>query len=334
MTEINEANVAALQRNRKIMAYSFWGVIIVLALFTIGLSMLAYSNSNSGATQQTNTNIYDPSTTVLQRLIESASGGALALTVESVEPLLDEIYAPVYASIPAYTAFHYSVEGEYTEIYQAVTSEMGEHIEAHLFEGFEDRLTVAANTLDTQFNTAFNDQLHQEIDASLPRSGSPTLLGQTTQTIRDDLISRAQFTAPIAGAVMAFTALGGAKTLSVFIAQKMLIKILAKLGIKTAAKGGAIVAGIGTGAGLCSWSGPGAAVCGAVGGLVAWFAADAAIVNIDQYFHADEFEAELRLLIDDSRAQTRALLLAALDVKARALSDATTTFHELAAPQN
>jgi hypothetical protein len=83
-----------------------------------------------------------------------------------------------------------------------------------------------------------------------------------------------------------------------------------------------VVTGVGGGALLCSWSGPGAAVCGIVGGAAAWFLTDAAVINIDEYFNREDFEAELRAILDEDRAEKHELLVTALQQKAAAMDAA------------
>ena len=85
------------------------------------------------------------------------------------------------------------------------------------------------------------------------------------------------------------------------------------------AKGGSALAGAGGGALLCSWSGPGAAVCGVIGGAAAWLLADAAVIGIDEFFNREEFESQLRMILDEDRAQRRDQFSAALAKKAAAI---------------
>ena len=77
---------------------------------------------------------------------------------------------------------------------------------------------------------------------------------------------------------------------------------------------------------LCSWSGPGAAACGVVGAVAAWLVTDAVIINLDEYFNRDEFEAELRQIIGEDRAEKKLLLEAALKEKAIIMDAAAKDF--------
>ena len=58
-----------------------------------------------------------------------------------------------------------------------------------------------------------------------------------------------------------------------------------------------------------------------VGGAAAWVATDAAIISLDEYFNRDEFEAELRQLIDEDRARKTQAIEAALADKVKLMDE-------------
>lgn len=55
--------------------------------------------------------------------------------------------------------------------------------------------------------------------------------------------------------------------------------------------------------------------CGAIGGIGTWLLADAAIVNLDEFFNRDEFEGTLRDLVDQHKAETKQRILQAYALK-------------------
>jgi hypothetical protein len=74
--------------------------------------------------------------------------------------------------------------------------------------------------------------------------------------------------------------------------------------------------GAGLGALGGSWAGPvGAAAGGAIGGAAAWFAVDAAVITIDEYFNRDDFEADLRVMVDEHRSVVLGHLIRAVQRK-------------------
>lgn len=297
--------------------FYFWATILTLA---IGTAFLVVFGS-----VRTSTNIpivYEISPTTLETIFS----GTAEVTRIAVEPnvvaVLRSVYAPVYAAIPIYADFHYSVLGEYTELTEAALGQMSEAIEERLFAGFATRLNGAAQTLDQIFVEEYQNSLRDNIQTEIPTWKISLPLGQMSQSVLDDALSRSRVTFPIAGVSAGVVGSGGLKVISALIAKKMATKIAAKVAIKGVTKGGGVLTGAGGGALLCSWSGPGAALCGIIGGTAAWLLTDAAIVNIDEYYNRPEFEVELRIMIDDDRRAKEMMIQAALVRKASAMDEA------------
>jgi hypothetical protein len=64
-------------------------------------------------------------------------------------------------------------------------------------------------------------------------------------------------------------------------------------------------------------------VGGLVGGAASWFAVDAAAITIDEYFTRDDFEADLRLMVDEHRSVVRNRLIAAVERKSEDMKNFT-----------
>jgi len=117
------------------------------------------------------------------------------------------------------------------------------------------------------------------------------------------------------------TGVAVAKGLGAAVMKKTLIKVagtktfhfaaslLGKLAAKSAVKGSGVLAGAGTGAALCSPTGPGAVACGAVGGLIAWLVVDKVAIELDEALNRDEFEADIHSAIDAQQAVLKEQLL-------------------------
>jgi hypothetical protein len=222
-----------------------------------------------------------------------------------------------------YADFHYSVLGEYAELSELALSEMGAQLREKLFDGLEERLTTAAERLDGDFTRAFGDELGRRVDAERPEGAPEISLGPLTDAAVRDTIGRVAVTVPLASVAATAAGSGALKVATVAMAKKLSVKIAGKAAAKGVGKGAAAIGGAGTGAALCAPTGPVAVLCGAVGGVVAWFATDALVVNIDEYFNRDEFEQELRALIDADKADKKRQLEAALEQKARKVEDFT-----------
>ena len=339
MTDDKEQNNGKQQaqkedRQRKLFARLFWGTIIFLAVASLSLVTIGLLRSDQStgdlreepqpahgepAVQEVE---IEPNT--LQAVFERAASIARAETSDAIDPLLDELYKPVYGGVTSYADFHYTVLGEYTELVGAALGTAADAIEDRLYDGFDDRLERVTNTLDARFADEFRTALMQKLQAEIPSELSDVPFAPITQRAIEDALARVRVTVPV-GTVMA--TVGGAaaiKAVSAAIAAKVATKVAAKAAGKGVAKGTGILGGAGLGALGGSWAGPvGAAVGGAIGGAVAWFAVDAAVITIDEYFSREDFEADLRVMIDEHRSVVRGHLTNALERKSEDMQSFT-----------
>ena len=256
----------------------------------------------------------------MEQALSNSPTEALQAVTQEIDPLLLGVYAPVYAAIPEYASFHYSVLGEYTKLALAVQGRMSSDLQERLFDGFEHRISGALTALDEQYFEAYKSNLDAEIQAAMPAENPGAVLGEVTQLVVNDALSRARISYPVAGAA-GIVGSGGLKALTAGMATKLGATIAAKAAAKSTLKGGSLLAGAGGGAALCSWGGPLAIACGVGGGIAAWLLADAAIVNLDEFFNRSEFEADLRALIDQDKAEKKELVEEALREKAQQLDE-------------
>ncbi|SNS97202.1 hypothetical protein [Antarctobacter heliothermus] len=291
----------------------FWGTLVALFAVVSIAAVAAFLHKPAP------THLDIPPTRLETALTESVEK-ARAEVVSDLDTYLDPVYAPAYAAIPRYADFHYSILGEYVELGEAALGQSSEALEQRLLAGFDARLTNAAAGIDATFVQAYRDTVETRIRQEAAPETFDLPLGEMTASAISDAVQRAKVTAPVA----AMVALGGKSALKAtakLFAKKLATKVASKAAAKGIAKGGGIAAGAGGGALLCSWLGPGAAICGAAGALVVWLATDAAIIGLDEYFNRDEFEAELRLMLDKDRAAKRLVLENALTRKASAMED-------------
>ena len=303
------------RKNSSLASRFFWATVLLLAVATIGLTVVDDMRSTESPGPAT----VEISPTTLERLLSDTANAAKEAVESDINELLDAVYEPAYAAISAYADFHYSVLGEYVELTEAVRGQMSAGLYERLFDGFEQRLTDTVSVLDERYVYEYQSKLQNQIAGQLSTEGLSLPLGDVTDAVLQDAIARAQTTLPLATVAGGTVGSGSLKVVSATIANKLAAKVTAKASAKGLAKGGGVLTGAGGGALLCSWSGPGAAVCGVVGGAVAWFLTDAVVVNIDEYFNREEFEAELRAILDEDRTEKRELLAAALEAKAAAM---------------
>jgi len=255
----------------------------------------------------------------LAEWLSDAREVALEAVKRQIDPVLAAAYKPAYDAIPQYADFHFSVVGEYTELSAAAFGDFSGNLEEMLFGGLDERLHNVGIELDNIFNSTFSAALNTSVEApGLTGSG----LGSVTRQALQDAQERMLVTVPVSTAAAVGTA-ASVKVAATVIAKKFAAKLAIKAAAKTGGKWAAAVTGAGVGAAICSPTGPGAGFCAALGGVGAWFLADSAIVRIDEYWTRDEFEADLRKMIDDQKSAHRAALEGALTARAVAVQKVT-----------
>lgn len=293
----------------------FWGTIVLLLVITVSLKLLAawqagregVENGSGSSVDQTGANA-----THVEQWFNTAGEKAEQVR-EQIRGRLDEAYAPVYAGIPQYIDFHYSLTGEWLELGSAAMGNLGGGLEEHLFDGFDTRLSAVSEQLAMEFDQRFRTALDEAMAAE--PGGAEAFGPVVTRALRDSQ-NRMKNTAGTFG-----VALVGGATLKVFttaFAKKLAIKLAAKVGTKTGMKWAAAATGGVSSAAACSWTGPGAAACAVVGAAITWVAADVAMIKLDEYITRDDFERDLRELIDDHKKETQRAMEQMLASKIRA----------------
>lgn len=312
---------AQTHKSRPLFSLFFWGSIYVMIAMTLALLLLGLwqgsrqSSAESESIETLTSELVTPDPPVeiesgtLRRYLRQANQQAFEASSAQLDQLLDQLYAPVYTGISDYADFHYSIRGEYTELASAAMGQIGDKLQEMMFAGFDERLAATSISLDNTYASVFQSSLTTLIQSELPDGLQLESLGSMTRAAIDSATSRVQVTVPVATATASVGGFAMAKLLST--------KVATKIAAKTAVKGGTSLLG-GTGAGAAAGAvfGPvGSAVGAVIGGVSAWLAADAVIIGIDEYFNRDEFELQLRELVDNNKAQLRTHLLTALAAK-------------------
>ncbi|WP_457675030.1 hypothetical protein [Thiolapillus sp.] len=257
-----------------------------------------------------------------------------------IDSAVDAAFAPVHDRVGDFADWYYSLTGEYLRYAHAIGGDMGEYLR----EKLETMVFVPAaleTNLDNLFdslNTDIAGQLQQaegrltgnlELlfrDYARPLGAGEPLLGDTLDLdalLAGSLaISRKDINRQLVSALAATgTGVAVAKGLGAVVVKKTLGKVaatksfhlaaslLGKLAAKSAVKGGGVLAGAGTGAALCSPTGPGAVVCGAVGGLIAWLVVDKVAIELDEALNREGFEADIHAAIDAQQTRLKQQLL-------------------------
>jgi hypothetical protein len=291
-------------------SWFFWGTIAMMTLGTVGLYVAGSKQTVEPpllpAVHETASSVVEMTAEEFRKALEVSPDVVLDQVLPNIQPLLDDAFQPVYDSIEGYTDFHYSIRGEYTELWVNYAGNLEEDLEKWLFEGLSDRLNSASSEMDERFLQTYERVLGERIRMA---SGSVDL-GDATLKATQDAVQRVKVTAPVAAA----TTVAGAVSIKV-ISKAVAKKIAVKVAGKGLIKGGSLMTGAGTGAVLCAPAGPAAAVCGIVGGLVTWVAVDAAVIVVDEQLNREKFEQGLRDAINDEKKRVRSIMTQQLQVK-------------------
>ena len=292
-----------------------------MAVATVTVALIG--SLRSGGPDSTIAHELEPTT--IEEILSRASEATLQAVLQQADPILDGVYEPVYATIPDYADFHYSLVGEYSLLFMALQGGIGDDLQRQLFGGFQQRTNSALDELDSLSRELYKSNLDAEVRDALNAESAGALLGEATQFALDDAMAGARLSIPIAGAA-SIVGSGGLKALTAGMATKLGTAIAAKATAKGAVKAGAALAGAGGGAALCAWAGPFAAICGVGGGIFAWLLADGAIVNIAELFNRDEFEDDLRKLVNEHKAEMKRRFEQALRERFLLLDEAAEPF--------
>lgn len=270
----------------------YWGTAGLLIVVALGVSALA----GRQVTQAESSGGW------ADAAMRKAEQAAMEV-VKEIDPALDAAFAPVYAGIPRYLDFHYSLKGEWLELSSSVLGQMESELDRHLFTGLEGEIAIISQGLQIDF-----DQLWRaSIEASL--ADSPAVKGPFAELARlsvEDARDRIEKTAVVFGGLGV-----GAAALAVvprIVARKLGTKIAGKVAIKTGARWATVASGAGAGGILCSWAGPAAAACAVAGGFISWVGVDLAMIKLDEHVSRDEFHQELQALVDEQKVAIRAVL--------------------------
>ena len=223
--------------------------------------------------------------------------------VKEIDPALDAAFAPIYAGIPRYLDFHYSLKGEWLELSASVLGQMESELDRQLFTGLEGEIESISQGLQTNFDRLWR----ASVEASLAES--PAVKGPFAKLARlsvEDARDRIETTAVVFGGL----GVGAAALVVVprIVARKLGPKIAGKVAIKTGARWATVASGAGAGGILCSWAGPAAAACAVAGGVISWVGVDLAMIKLDEHVSRDEFQQELQALVDEQKAAIRTVL--------------------------
>ncbi len=249
--------------------------------------------------------------------LDSVSRAEIAAQIERE---IDGAFSPVYQQIPKLADLHYSLIGEYAELSAAALGQLQDRIGRILFQevDFQPRLQEAMQRIfvhsSAQVEQALG-QLGQQIGARMHFDAAEMhLLATALQLSQKTLEARfASFSLELRGAGAAGGAAAGALVVKA-IAKELGGKLAGKAAIKAGAKAASLGSGAALGAAAGSFvPGLGTALGGILGAALVWVATDKAVIEVDEYWNREAFEAEIRTLVDEEKRRIKEQLQQAYD---------------------
>lgn len=322
----------------KIFSRVFWIVILLMLAINGVLYLVALTRDDGAAGDQVQTGLsidsaitvapvsYTVQSSTLRNLFSRAATATVTTLTNSdfISDRVDELYAPVYASVSKYADIHYTVAGGYSEMWAVTFGDPTEKMEEILFVGFDNRLNALVRDTDREFNAELERNFDSNLEQELPEGIDRSNITAISETIIKDTFDRIKISVPISAMASASGAFG-VKVVTQKLSSQFIAKLAVKTGAKFAAKSAASVAGgVAAGAAAGAVLGPvGAAVGGAVAAIGIWLGVDKLFVEGAEFFYRDEFEAELRSMIDKSKADVISSLKAAVVEKGAQIENIT-----------
>jgi|GEM_PF-5056676 hypothetical protein len=297
----------------------FWGSFS--AIFAFVLILLAFGYFNS--LDEKNIQSQRPSIAALTQLLKQRVPhfyevlanieNAAKKDIETmIEKELDAAFAPLYDAVDEYVEFHYTLRGEYTQLFAYAKG--GANLDTLIYEkiflqsNFQARIEAAM--LKINQNTAqILQNYYEKLESGLQKrlevddQAMEAVMQEILNLSQDDIAKR--FINSEAVALRLVSTAGGA-----FAARGLAAAIGARIAVRLGAKTGLRILGAGSGASVGLLCGPAAAFCGFGGAVAGWLSIDKAIIEIDKYYNKDEFRFELFVALNLEKQRLKQELLA------------------------
>jgi len=266
----------------------------------------------------------------LEKYIANLSETSKEQIKEKIDEEVAKAYQPVYdKGIDNFTDFHYSVKGEYIELFDSAADGSRNYLKMDKKDNFDKlvyEMLFKSVNFDTRLKEAYKninsfalseidkniDSIHKKVQSDLNVSDAQAdlLIEQMFQMGVSDMKER--FSNKLGNSFRA-TGVGGGAIAGALVSKQIAKMFTKKIATKLAVKGGSKVAGSVAGAAAGGESGllcgPGAFLCSPVGavigGVVGWFATDGVVAAIDEHYNANDFKDELTSIVKKQQIQTQ-----------------------------
>ena len=310
-----DINIKSHSKSNIIFWRTFWVVIIFIATLFIyaeikGNKIEAASNNKIVFSEE----LLNSFQNVLPKLPKEINNNLRRDASKDIRNIIDseidDAYESVYAQIPKLADFHYSIIGEYSELTAALTGDISKYTKKILFEeiGFEESVgnhLFAVQEKSNQVVSRALNKTNQTINNDLNANNDEiNALNNFFERSTKNTLNR--FNNLTINTIRGIGTAGGtasAALLSKLIAKKLAVKLVVKSGTKAFA--GFVIGGT---VGFFTAGPLGAVALGAVGAIGGWLVTDAVILTVDEHFTRDDFEKQIRVLVDHQRDSFKSVL--------------------------
>lgn len=295
---------------------TFWSVIAIFAFLYILLVFFAFYKKNSQniiknhETNQTitegffkknyryiikeiddNSILFSLENNQTIKLIKEDLNQTLKNLEKTIDIKVDKIFEITYTNIDSFLDFHYSIKGEYSELFLAGIGDIEDEIEKRLFKPeFIKDIQKMQNEIGLEFIKESQNHTNY-IEKSITKNVDIELNSNILEKIKLDINSNIEIQEIKIGALI------GVKIVPLIakvISAKIALKVTSKIAIKTSLKGATMTTAIASGA-IC---GPAVVICSSVLATVAWFGTDALLIAGDEQMNREDFKNEIVRAID------------------------------------
>lgn len=308
----------------------FFGIIVLLTVIT--LTFLPNEPAVKTEAIETNTTFLPDILKKIDSLMKEERDNTVKAINSYINTEVNHVFQSVYANIPTYTDQQYTWYRDYVSIYQVAVKEISDswkiwkyYVNKHVWK--ED---VDYPSLDTTKSYAqkSSDEIQQVLfgDGEFDRQiyDLQIKINEYTQKqiiqsrdnilhsiVKEDgiVLSPSDFDQlqsikrsieepflkaknSLVKTAMAYKV--GQAGVTIVLTKTIMVKLLAKSGVKAVAKTGGFLGGTAAGLTICAPTGPWAVVCGAATGTLTWIGVDFAVSEIDEVLTREAFEAKLR----------------------------------------
>ena len=314
--EIKEKEETKNKKPKITFSKVFWGVIIIGIISYVVLQAIFYQNLSKPSQQGDIKTLQKKLIKISPKLFEVLS----KLNEESKQEIqqvikknMDKLYAPIYKRVDEYINFHYSLKGDYTELFAGVSNKFDEYLQKHIFGAdFENRLKNTINNINNQVLNILiqkSEKFKKEMkNMNFSDSEINFLVNKIMKFSIEDTKQRYLnttnnlFRSGGIGVGIIMGAKIGMKMATKQTSKVLAKKLLAKVAVKTSAKIAAASASAATGAAEGSVLGPGGTVAGGfIGAVVGWFATDMIVIKADEYLNKKEFKEQIIKMINNHK---------------------------------